>query len=69
METLEESYKHKLDPKILTQLITARVNQTSSDQELSIFRKTQKREGTSGDNQPQLTDHKHLSEINTKNVR
>lgn len=24
METLEESYKHKLDPKILTQLITAR---------------------------------------------
>lgn len=24
METLEESYKHKLGPKILTQLITAR---------------------------------------------
>lgn len=24
IETLEESYKHKLDPRILTQLITAR---------------------------------------------
>lgn len=69
METLEESHKHKLDPKILTQLITAGVNQTSSNQELSILRNTQKREGTRGDNQPQPTDHKPLSEINTKNVR
>lgn len=33
METLAESYTHKLGPKILAQLIIAGVNQTSSCQE------------------------------------